>query len=494
MTAPSSERGEREWLPAAAFAFTLVALVVLAVIPALLLQRVSRLTEGITTIVVPAYDGLQDFAFSMERRAASARGQFLTGDPEYASQLAEARAAEAAALRTLEQLAPRLGAGADARLESLRASMSLRDSIEAEIIRGGADVAAYRQALPRFEELRGSMLAEVEGLRRELVRLTEARVAEAARFADLQRSASILLGMVALVAALLVGWFALRQRRLRRVTQRALDEANRQRAIAERRGEELERATEARVRLLRGITHDVKNPLGAARGYVDLLEMEVKAPASPEQRPLLKGIRRSVDSALAIISDLLDLARADRGGLGLDRSEVDLAEVVRQVSEDHRSPAEAAGHTTEIDLPAQPLTVYTDSARVEQILGNLFSNAIKYTPPPGRITVRAALNGGAGAPAQAAWATIRVTDTGPGIPVVQREAIFDEFTRLDDGGAKKGHGLGLAIARRIARILGGDLTVEDGPGGGATFILWLPVREPGPTPPSGEEGGGRSSG
>jgi signal transduction histidine kinase len=215
--------------------------------------------------------------------------------------------------------------------------------------------------------------------------------------------------------------------------------------------------------------------------------MEVKAPVHPDQRPLLAGIRRSVDAALAIIADLLDLARADSGGLTVNRVEIDLRAIAREAAEGHRPSAEAAGHRVEVDAPQEKLKLYTDPARVGQVLGNLLSNAIKYTPPPGRITVRCRIGGPGEAPAEGRWATIEVSDTGPGIPAGQREAIFDEFTRLEDGGEQAGHGLGLAIARRVARLLGGDLTVGDAPGGGASFVLWLPLREeatarPGPAP------------
>src|SRR5690606_26338036 len=110
------------------------------------------------------------------------------------------------------------------------------------------------------------------------------------------------------------------------------------------------------------------------------------------------------------------------------------------------------------ELPATESRIYSDPLRIEQILGNLLSNAIKYTPAPGRIIARTEMRSGDDAPGPGGWATVQVSDSGPGIPLAERESIFDEFTRLDDEGAHKGHGLGLAIARRIARMLGGDLT------------------------------------
>jgi two-component system sensor histidine kinase KdpD len=113
---------------------------------------------------------------------------------------------------------------------------------------------------------------------------------------------------------------------------------------------------------------------------------------------------------------------------------------------------------------------------VRQVLDNLISNAIKYTPAPGHITV--GVNARAGdAPFGKRAVSITVADNGPGIPREHRENIFNEFTRLDDNSALKGHGLGLAISRRLARLLGGDLGLAETPPPGATFVFWLPQRD-----------------
>ena len=467
-------RDDRTWIPLGAFAFVIVALIALAITPAVLLQRTSRTAEETRTTILPAYDALRDLAFAMEARIAASRSLWLTGNPEYRARLVRARAAEDEALRTVHQLAPRLDPSAAAHVRSLDAVMARRDSLESALIRSGAGVEAYRAQIPRFNALRDSMLVQVGGIRRDLMDATEARAAAGARIAGLQRLLSILLGATALAAAAVVGWFAWRQRRLRRRLERALAEANLQRAIAERRGDALARATESRVRLIRGITHDVKNPLGAARGYAELLELGVRAPVAPEQKPLIEGVKRSVEGALSIIGDLLDLARADSGGLPIKRVPIDLRDVVRETTDDHRSAAEAAGHSIDLELPPDPLRLESDPTRVAQVLGNLLSNAIKYSPPPGRIIVRATSDRTA-APGDRAWARVHVSDSGPGIPPDQQEAVFDEFTRLEDDGSQEGHGLGLAIARRIARLLDGDLAVDDAPGDGATFVLSLPL-------------------
>lgn len=472
----AASRGEdRGLLPMAAFIFVILALLALATIPGLLLNRVARMTETTATVVLPANDAMRDLAFALEERVAASRSRFLTNDPEYDVRLAEARRSETAAIRTLAELAPRLGISMAPRLESLRRHMASRDSIEQRIVTGGEQVETYRAAIPRFDAIRDSMLIELTALRTDLMSAAESRAADEARWARLQRTLSFGLGAVALVAAFIAGWFGVRQRQLRREIQTALEDAKRQRTIAERRGDELERATDARTRLLRGVTHDVKNPLGAAKGYAELLRMGVRAPLQPEQAPLVAGVIRSIDGALGIIADLLDVARADSAGLAVNRVEVDLAAVAREAAEAHRPAAESVGQVIEV-VAHDPLKVYTDPDRVSQVLGNLLSNAIKYTPAPGRITVTPGIRDGS-AEVGGPWAIVQVTDSGPGIPANQREAIFEEFTRLDDTGPQKGHGLGLAIARRIARLLGGDLNVEPAADGGANFILRLPLRD-----------------
>lgn len=464
---------DRTWLPIAAFGFVVVALIALAIIPTILLQRFATAIDDIAGTLLPAYEEAQELGFAMEERITLARSLILTDDSLYVLRYERARRIEEVALHEIDSVAPALGAAAAGHVDRLIHHASRRDSLERAVLAQGGGTERYLEVLPQFDAIRDSMLVELNGFNRELMRISEARIAKEARLAVLQRRVSYMLGGLAVMAALLIGWFTRQQLRLRRQVQAALEDANRQRLLAERQGQDLQRATEARGHLLRGVTHDIKNPLGAARGFTELLMLEIKAPLAPGQRPLLDGILRSLDEALSIIADLLDLARADSGGLRVERVECTLGTLVAVAVEDHRSSAEAAGHRMEIAPSDELLRAYTDPTRVAQVLGNLLSNAIKYTPSPGVITVRSGIETGEDG---GRWATIRVDDTGPGIPPDLREAIFDEFTRIDEGGAAGGHGLGLAIARRIARLLDGNLTVEDAEGGGASFALWLPVR------------------
>jgi signal transduction histidine kinase/CHASE3 domain sensor protein len=242
---------------------------------------------------------------------------------------------------------------------------------------------------------------------------------------------------------------------------------------------DLERVMESRARLIRGFSHDLKNPLGAADGFLELLETGVKGELNPEQREGLARSRHSIHTALDLIRELVELARAEAGEIRLAVAPLDVRDLVRTITDEYRAQAEAA----DLDLVAEteetlPI-VSSDRTRVAQILGNLISNALKYTPAGGRVTVRArrATTGPPGVRPEGAaegWVRIDVSDTGPGIPEEQQASIFEEFTRFAPD-ISQGAGLGLPISRRLARALHGEVTVESEVGRGSTFTLWLPV-------------------
>jgi signal transduction histidine kinase len=393
----------------------------------------------------------------------------VTGNPERARIFRAAWADERTIWRDLAPLARDIGPSVHERfVEARTVSQLWHQQLNAdELLRPGRDGLAqqYNDAASAFEEVLTATARLDSAI---IVATGQSRT----RIADAERAGLLLTflsGGLAFVAAVVVGLLVLRIRRL-------AEEAERRRRETADALAESARAADARRRLLRGITHDVKNPLGAARGYAELLAMGVKGPLNPDQEKLVQGAERSIDGALAIISDLLDLARVDSGGITVQRMSVDLIEVASQAVEDHRAAAEAAGHHISLQDAASPLECYTDPVRVRQVLDNLLSNAIKYTPAPGHITVSTDPDA-RDAPFHQRAVAIRVADNGPGIPADKREFIFDEFTRMNDVGTLKGHGLGLAIARRMARLLGGELDLLDGAGSGATFALWLPQRE-----------------
>lgn len=232
---------------------------------------------------------------------------------------------------------------------------------------------------------------------------------------------------------------------------------------------------ESHERLLRGFTHDVKNPMGAADGYLSLLEMGVygKLPAAPLEA--IERARRCIRAALELVTELLDIERAKAGKLILEREPVDLGELTHQSVKDFRAAAEAKHQSLSLEILAadDALVLESDRARVVQILGNLVSNAVKYTQPDGCIVVSVRIAEDDKAPRHGRWVAIAVTDTGPGIPPEKHNLIFREFTRFDPGAAE-GVGIGLAISQSIAHALGADITFTSALGVGTTFTLWLP--------------------
>lgn len=252
--------------------------------------------------------------------------------------------------------------------------------------------------------------------------------------------------------------------------ERLLELERKARAEADRRHAELQRVTESRARLIFGFSHDVRNPLSVADSHAWLLESGRIGPLEPKQEASVTGIRRAIQTSVRLIEDLLELARAESGELEIRRTDTELATATCELLEDFEAHATAARLELKVDVPPG-LHTNTDPTRLRQVLANLLSNAAKYASGS-RVTIEAkrVIDGG---PQPGCWLAISVRDTGPGIPEGKQELVFLDYTRLDPD-AQHGAGIGLAISRRIARLLGGDLTVTSTPGQGACFTLWLP--------------------
>jgi signal transduction histidine kinase len=238
--------------------------------------------------------------------------------------------------------------------------------------------------------------------------------------------------------------------------------------------EQLMRVIKSRSRLMRGFSHDVKNPLGAADGYAELLSAGIYGELNAEQHESITRLRRSLHAAIDLIDDLHEMARAETGNIHLSLKLVDLGEIVRGSGDEYRAAAEASGLALSVDVPATPLIIETDRVRVRQILSNLLSNAIKYTDR-GSIALRARREPAESDGEPESWAAIEVRDTGRGIEPEKWDAIFEEFVRLG-ASEKSGAGLGLAVSQRLALALRGRITVRSEVGRGSTFTLRLPLR------------------
>jgi len=451
-------------LPRLAFPFIVLSLVALAVIPAVLQRETREIRTEITDVLDPARFYITEIQYALARQMGSLRGFIITGDDRALDRYVAFLAEEANAREDLAPLVARLGPHIQRDFaEMVRSADAWHGRIlEAAILQQRAVPRDFLSEIA-FEQSEYERAAAAAGrLERALIAATDERRAQIRRTDLFQLRVTVALAIVALFAAIGAGLITRRLGILARE--------------AEERRQEVERAVEARARFIRGITHDLKNPLGAADGYAQLLQTGMRGDIPPGQREWIERLRRSIHQALAIIDDVLLLSRAEMGRLEAEPRSVDLAGLVRETVEDHQAAAQAAS----IDLRARPVppdlpAVPTDPRRVRQILGNLLSNAIKYTPSGGRVRVSVSTDPRSpplgGVPAVA----IAVSDTGPGIPPEAQEQIFEEFTRVHTGGAR-GAGLGLAISQRLARLLGGIISVDSAVGQGSTFTLWLPLR------------------
>ena len=242
--------------------------------------------------------------------------------------------------------------------------------------------------------------------------------------------------------------------------QRAIDDA--------RRLGEAEASSRAKSQFLASMSHELRTPLNAIGGYAELIEMGVGGAVSEQQREFLSRIRASQQHLLRIINDLLNYSQIEAGKLTYERRRVPLAEVVDAVTNMMAVQAVAKQITLARGECASTIAAIGDRLKIEQIVLNLVSNAVKFTPTGGAVTVECTLQGN--------MTALTVRDTGPGIPAESREQIFEPFVQLGRSlsSGHEGAGLGLAISRDLARAMDGDLTISGSDGQGAAFTVTLP--------------------
>jgi signal transduction histidine kinase len=229
-----------------------------------------------------------------------------------------------------------------------------------------------------------------------------------------------------------------------------------------------EAANRAKLEFLAMMSHELRTPLHAIAGYADLLDLGVHGALNEKQRFDLQRIQKSQRHLLTLINGVLHFARVEAGNVQFELTEVPLSDLlVTAEALVHPLAVNRALHL-EYEGCSDSLAVIADRDKVQQIVLNLLTNAIKFTDPGGCITIRC--------DASDESVHIRVTDTGRGIPPEKFEAIFDPFVQLDSKLTRSsdGVGLGLAISRDLARGMHGDLAVSSAVGEGSTFTLTLP--------------------
>jgi signal transduction histidine kinase len=231
-----------------------------------------------------------------------------------------------------------------------------------------------------------------------------------------------------------------------------------------------EGATGMKDRALATLAHDVRSPLGAIDGYCWNLVDELYGPVTPQQRKALDRIRMRGRHLLSLLDNVMDMARLNAGVVTIDAAPVHLADVAREAV-DMLAPA-ATAKLQSLTMGGRPGAVIAgDADRLRQVLVNLISNAVKFTPESGAIAVTVS----EGATSGDSFAEVRVTDSGPGIPESEQAMIFEPYYRSETAAPLPGVGLGLAISHALVAQMGGTLEVQSVMGNGASFTIRFPL-------------------
>jgi signal transduction histidine kinase len=226
-------------------------------------------------------------------------------------------------------------------------------------------------------------------------------------------------------------------------------------------------------KVMAAVSHEMRNPLNSILGFTGLVLGAPDAALSDKQRRQLGYVQSSATNMLTLVNNYLDLEKVRTGSLALQYETVKLATLVGEVTGAMQPQADAKGVVmrTSVDTTAE---ARTDPTRMRQVLINLLSNALKFTPAGGRVFVRAKVASG--------HVRVAVSDTGVGIPREQRKLLFTEFAKIDAGSmaAAKGSGLGLALTHSFVEAMGGTISVYSRRGRGTTFVVAMPSETPVP--------------
>ena len=271
---------------------------------------------------------------------------------------------------------------------------------------------------------------------------------------------------------------------------RAAEAALRAAEAAEAARREAEAASRAKSEFLATMSHEIRTPINAILGYADLLAAGIGGPLADVQRDYVERTRSSGRHLALLVEDVLDLSRIEANRVTMRPTAGRAGDAVRGALDTVAPQADAAGVrlVDAVSGHAADVAYWGDEGRVRQVLINLIGNAVKFTAPGGLITVSA---GTAAQPAPDAqvtrvpgaglgtstWAYLRVEDSGTGIDPERLEAMFEPFVQAESGHTRRhgGTGLGLTISRRLARLMGGDITARSTPGLGSTLFVWLPA-------------------
>jgi signal transduction histidine kinase len=215
------------------------------------------------------------------------------------------------------------------------------------------------------------------------------------------------------------------------------------------------------------MSHELRTPLNAILGFTGVVLQGLSGPLTAEQERQLRIVRDSSQHLRDLVENVLDISRIEAGQVGLEYARVDLRDLLRRRLDSFSPVAARKSINLVLDAPTHGFVIHSDGRRIAQVVGNLVSNALKFTDA-GEVVVRLQACEGR--------VEIAVIDTGVGIPDDALGQIFNPFAQVvrPGGRLRDGTGLGLAISRNLARALGGDVTVQSEVGRGSRFTLWLP--------------------
>ena len=241
-------------------------------------------------------------------------------------------------------------------------------------------------------------------------------------------------------------------------------------AALERATDQAEAASRAKTAFLANLSHELRSPLNSILGFTEMLASGIYGPISEEQQSRLARILANGHALLALLNEVLDLARIEAGKLQMQWIDIDLAVILRTVVASIEPEVKRKALDLQVEIEPDLGRVRTDVDRLRQILGNLLNNAIKFTST-GAITVSGRLH-----PERPDWVRLTVADTGMGIPADALARIWEEFYQVDPSRRRKGGGagLGLPITRKLVELLGGTIAVESAEDAGTCFYVDLP--------------------
>ncbi len=221
------------------------------------------------------------------------------------------------------------------------------------------------------------------------------------------------------------------------------------------------------------VSHELRTPLTAIKGSVDNMLDGITGQLNEKQDRYLARIKSNADRLTRLINNVLDLSRIEAGKIDLKSAYLSLVTLAQEVAESIRPVATEKLISLEVASPDISATAWADRDKITQVLMNLVGNAVKFTPPHGKVSVAVNRNGDQ-------WMQISVTDTGPGIPPEEAGKIFDRFYQIDQTGKQKarGTGLGLAISKVLVEMHGGKIWLESAIGRGSTFSFTVPAQQP----------------